>query len=166
MTSKLWKACSAAALAGLLVMMLGISAGAQSRVEDTSGSRVEGTWTVTVQLVDCSTGALIGSPFSSLLTFARGGTLTEATANPMFYPAERGPGHGVWTKTGNGYYSASSTAFITLNGVLAKTQKISQSISMGSNTDSFSSAATVEFFDPNGNLLASGCANATALRFK
>ena len=59
-----------------------------------AGRGLEGTWSFQVTLRDCSSGAPLGVPFYSLLTFNEGGTMTETTANAMFYPAERGPGHG------------------------------------------------------------------------
>jgi hypothetical protein len=165
MSFKLWRHFYAAALAGVLVLSLGQSAVAQSESRGSEAGKLEGTWTVQVQLVDCTTGNPLGSPFPSLLTFAQGGTQTDATANPNFYPAERSPGHGVWSTTGKRNYSATATAFITLNGSLQKTQKITQAIQMDSR-NSFTSAATVEFFDPNGKLLGSACATAAGQRFK
>jgi hypothetical protein len=166
MNFNLWKDFNAAALAGVLFLSLGLSAAAQSGARESSASNLEGTWTVQVTLVDCTTGNPLGTPFSSLLTFARGGTATETTANPIFYPAERGPGHGVWSRIGKGSYSATSTAFITLNGALTETQKITQAIQLRRSSDSFTSTASVEFFDPAGNLLATGCATAAGQRFK
>jgi hypothetical protein len=130
-----------------------------------SGASIEGTWRVTVQLQDCTSGNPLGAPFPSLVTLARGGTQTETTANPNFYPAERSSGHGSWSIAGRDTYQAASTAFITLNGQLAKTQTITQRIQLDRRTDTWNSAAVVQFFDPSGNLVASGCAGATAVRF-
>jgi hypothetical protein len=166
MNCNLWKSLYAAALASVLILSLGPSAAARSRAGEFDGSRLEGTWTVQVQLVDCTTGNPLGNPFLSLLTFARGGTETETTANPMFFPAERSPGHGVWSRIDKHNYLATSTAFITLNGALVKKQKITQNIQMGGSSDSFTSTASVEFFDPAGNLLATGCATAAGQYFK
>lgn len=166
MNCKFWKRFYAAALAGVLVLSLGQIAAAQSGTLGSEASKLEGTWTVQVTLVDCTSGNPLGSPFPSLLTFAQGGTETETTANPMFYPAERSPGHGVWSKTGKRNYRAISTAFITLNGSLVKTQKITQAIQIGDSRDSFTSAASVEFFDPAGNLLVTGCATAAGQYLK
>ncbi|WP_213947533.1 hypothetical protein [Luteibacter sp. dw_328] len=129
---------------------------------------LSGTWQFQITLHNCQTNAPIGAPFQSLLTFADGGTMTETTANSMFYPAERGPGHGVWSRGRHkGQYSAASIAFITMNGSLVKTQKITQTIEMGPGGDKLTTPqATVEFFDPAGNLLQTGCAVATAERFE
>ena len=86
----------------------------------------------------------------------------------MFFPAFRGPGHGVWNRTGLRTYTASSLAYITLNGVLIKKQRITQTIEMGDDDpNSFNTTeASVQFYDPSGNLLATGCAAATGKRFE
>jgi hypothetical protein len=86
----------------------------------------------------------------------------------MFYPAERGPGHGVWSRSRyKGEYTAASIAFITMNGALVKTQKITQTIDMGPGQDKLTTPkATVEFFDPAGNLLQTACAVAAGERFE
>jgi len=153
----------------LLVMMgvLGMSSGQAARPDDNGeGQKLEGTWKVTVTLRDCSLGTPVAPPFMSLLTFARGGTMTESTSSPMFFPAFRGPGHGVWHKTGGSTYAASSIAMITVNGALTRTQTITQTIEVN-NEDSFTTtAATVKFFAPNGTQVGSGCATATGVRFE
>ena len=153
-----------AMLAIVIALSLGHNAAAQAK--DREGKpKLEGTWTVQVQIVDCTSGNAMGPAFPSLLTFARGGVLTEATANPHFYPADRGPGHGVWSTRDTGSYAASK-AFITLNGVLQSTQVIRQTIQLTGSGDSFNSAATIQFFDPSGNLIKSGCATAVGQRFQ
>ncbi len=156
----------AAVLMALLVVCTGHTTVAHAAKKESADKSLQGTWTVQVQLVDCVSGAKLGNPFSSLLTFAEGGTETDTTANPAFYPSERSAGHGIWSRTDGNNYSASSTAFITLNGALVETQNITQAIQMGTTQDSFTSTASVEFFDPSGNLLASACATAAAARFK
>jgi hypothetical protein len=139
-----------------------------------AGRGLEGTWVVQVTRRDCSSGAPLGIPFYSLLTFAQGGTMTETTANSMFYPAERGPGHGVWSHVkGGGYgdasdrrYQARSLALITSNGVLVQEQIIRQKIQMGNKPNVFqTTSASIEFYKPDGSLLAKGCATAQGTRF-
>ncbi len=130
-----------------------------------SQHHLEGTWSVQVTQRDCSTGAPLGVPFLSLLTFAHGGTMTETTSNPMFYPAVRGPGHGVWQHF-NGRYQASSIALITVNGVLTQEQIIRQNIQMGNYPNLFqTTSASVEFYTPAGTLVRKGCATAQGTRF-
>src|ERR1700730_4806991 len=89
-------------LAGALVLGTGISANAQS---EQSPIGLEGTWRVQVTQYNCATGAT-RPPFWSLLSFARGGTLTETTSAPAFLPGQRTPGHGVWSSIGQNTYSA------------------------------------------------------------
>jgi hypothetical protein len=149
-----------------LVLALGLSASAQPKNHKSNAKSLIGTWTVQVTAVDCTTGVPLGSPFASLLTFAPGGVETDTTSNPMFYPAERSPGHGYWNRVDTTNFTTKSTAFITLNGVLTKIQNINQAIHMDDSRDSFSSVATTDFFDPNGNLLVTVCATAAAQRFQ
>jgi hypothetical protein len=100
--------------------------------------------------------------------------MTETTSNPMFYPAVRGPGHGVWQNlNGNGgrdaddrRYQASSIALITVNGVLTQEQIIRQTIQMGNDPNLFqTTAASVEFYTPAATLVRKGCATAQGTRF-
>jgi len=139
-----------------------------------AGTALEGTWTFQITLRDCSSGTPLGAPFYSLLTFNQGGTMTETTANSMFFPAERGPGHGVWSHVkGGGYgdasdrrYQARSLALITANGVLTQAQIIRQNIQMGNNPNTLqTTSASVEFYKPDGSLLRKGCATAQGTRF-
>jgi len=166
MKSHIWKATAVLAVALVFVLSQVHWASAKSGRPDMEAGRLEGTWVVSVQQLNCSTKAPLGVPFESLLTFNLGGTMTETTSNPMVYPALRGPGHGVWARTGWRSYSSSLLALITLNGALAKTQKITQDIEVDNDGNAFTSEANVYFYDPAGNLLVSGCAAATGTRFE
>ena len=142
-------------------------AGAQTEAWERESGRLEGSWTVKVTQHNCATGDPAGEPFLSLLTFSRGGTLVETTSNPMFFPAVRGAGHGVWSVTGRQTYRAVSTAFITLNGELSKTQTITQKIVMGTDPNTFeTSSASVVFVPANGGPTITGCATATGSRIQ
>ncbi|MGH9510886.1 MAG: hypothetical protein ACRD2U_01990 [Terriglobales bacterium] len=162
------KRLPALAFASLLALLLAVSGLSQAEDYKSDAKRLEGTWIVQVTQHDCASGAALGSPFLSLLTFARGGTMTETTSNPMIAPPVfRGPGHGVWSYKGGDTYRASTIALITVNGVLAKTQVITQRIEMGDNPDEFTTPkASVHFYDPTGKLLMTGCATAVGKRFE
>ncbi|MGC1483297.1 MAG: hypothetical protein WA789_05845 [Candidatus Acidiferrum sp.] len=167
MRSRYWKALAVVAVGVGLLLIVERGAAAHSDDWDRDGRTLEGTWVVTVTQHACPNGPAIAPPFQSLLTFNEGGTMTETTDNSMFFPALRGPGHGVWSRTGRHTYSADSLAFVTVNGALVKTQKITQTIEIGDNANQFSTTeASVQFFDPAGNLLVSGCATATGQRFE
>ena len=70
---------------------------AQSKNKDSNAS-VVGTWTVQVTLRDCQTSAPLGPPFNSLVTFHRGGTVTETAGSLAFAIGQRSAGHGTWTR--------------------------------------------------------------------
>ncbi len=78
-------------LVGALVQPFGRDAAAQSDRE----GRLEGTWRVQVTPINCQTGAPLPS-FSALVSYARGGTLTEVVNAAAFLPGQVTPGLGVW----------------------------------------------------------------------
>jgi len=128
---------------------------------------LEGAWWVTVTLYNCSTGVK-RPPFSSMLLFSRGGTLTETTSNPGFLPGQRSIGVGTWDRGEHGTYSAIDVAYIQFTGgaFTQGTQKLTHSITLDHDADAFTDEATVQFFDSTGAVLMSGCASATATRLQ
>jgi hypothetical protein len=142
-------------------------AGAQTQNGLPEARGLEGSWVVQVTQLNCETGAALGSPFFSLLTFARGGTLVETTSNPMFFPAVRGPGHGIWSRQGLHLFKAESVAFITVNGALASTQTITQTIELGEDPNSFkTTTASVVVVPTAGGPTITGCATAIGKRIE
>ena len=167
MRSKSWKVTFALLAVGACALSLAKIAAAQTEDWDDEARSIEGSWTVQVTQVNCQTGDALGSPFYSMLTFSRGGTLVETTANPMFFPAVRGPGHGIWSHGYDHSFKAVSVAFITLNGALVKTQTIRQTIKMADDPDTFkTTSATVLIVPAGGGSNISGCATATGTRIK
>jgi len=158
---QLAKAAAMVAIAGLVSTSATRNLSAENEGD---GRRLEGTWLFQISLQNCATEAPVGEPFYSLLTFARGGTMTETTSNPMFFPAERGPGHGAWAHAGDRTYKAVTKAFITLNGELTKIQTITQTLDVVDDDHVKTTAAKVTFTKPDGTLLAQGCAVATGKR--
>lgn len=152
----------ALALAIALVLAPRTIANAQSQ-EAASGRGLEGTWRVEVTLRDCNTGAPLGSPFRSLLSFARGGTMTETTAR--FSPALRGPGHGIWQQIQGSTFSSTLEAFLyNPAGVWIEWQRLTQTIEIGDDPNTWTANAHNEIFDTNDNLLVSGCSTAVGHR--
>lgn len=166
MKSKSYKRLLLMATAGLCVLSLGQAAFAEIEDGASESQALEGSWIVQVTQVNCQNGVALGSPFLSLLTFERGGTIVETTANPMFFPAVRGPGHGVWTRERQGF-KAVSVAFITLDGVLTKTQTITQWIETGADGNSFTTRyASVVLVPEGGGPSITGCATAAGKRIE
>ena len=131
-----------------------------------------GTWSVTVQLNNCS-GTSVGGPFQSLLTFANGGTMIEDTTNPSFAIGQRGTGHGVWAFQGSHTFSAKSISFINFTtlpppppGFTKGTQTITQTIVFDNGPDAWTANAAVEFADTTGAVYRQGCATASGQRFQ
>lgn len=139
--------------------------GSESGKQSNSQARkLEGTWRVQVTLRNCQTGAALRT-FPALLTFARGGTLTETTT--AFSSAMRSPGHGFWNHTRGRSFTAASDAFLfNPAGLWTGTQRITQSIEIGNDPDQLESTASVEIFDTFGSLTATGCATAVASRME
>ena len=161
-----------AAVAGMLVLG---SAGAALAARDgrPESHALKGTWLVEVQQRICATAAPLGGPFYALLAFAGGGTMSGTTSSPLFAPGQRTGDFGVWRYTGRRTFSAVSEAFVladsasTPPGLKRGLQRIAQTITIPkSDSNTFNSIATVEFFDTNSNLLVSGCATATGQRFE
>ncbi len=140
---------------------------AASAQSDQSPTGLTGAWWVTVTQYNCSTGVK-RPPFSSILLFSRGGTLTETTSNPGFLVGQRSAGFGTWSLSANGTYAASDVAYILFTGGLFTqgTQKISHTITLNSDASQFADEAVVQFYDTTGALLLSGCASATASRLQ
>jgi hypothetical protein len=154
----------ALALATVLVVVPRIIASPQSQ-QAASGRGLEGTWRVEVTLRDCNTGAALQSPFRSLLSFARGGTMTETTAR--FSPALRGPAHGTWQQIQGSTFSSTFEAFwFSPAGVWIEWQRLTQTIEIGDDPNTWTANAHNEIFDTNDNLLASGCSTAVGHRME
>jgi hypothetical protein len=165
MKSVIWGVLLALTAAGACAGSL--TASAQTENREFEGRTLEGSWTVQVTQLNCETGAPLGNPFFSLLTFAKGGTLVETTSNPMFFPAVRGPGHGVWSYSDDHSFKAVSVAFITLDGALVKTQTISQTIEMREGPDTFkTTSASVVLVPVAGGPTITGCATAVGKRIE
>lgn len=149
--------------------------GQSSAQSDQSGSDqgLQGTWRVRVTLVNCATGLPTGLPtFTSLVTFASGGTATGTTSNPALQPGQRTSEHGIWRENDDSSYTSVREAFILFStapnppvpGFPKGTQRITEAIQVKG--DQSAHLARIQFFDVNGNQVAAGCAQATGQRFK
>lgn len=152
-----------------MLAILTVSAMPAAAQPELSAKGLQGTWRVQVNVINCSTGSAIGPTFDSLLTFARGGTLTGTTRNPAFQAGQRSGDFGMWQRTGQYRYTADSEAFILFTNSTppvfqSGTQRITQSIELDG--DRFESVAITRFYDTHGNLLNSGCAHAIATRYQ
>ena len=145
------------------VVLAGFAHGQKSNApEFSSGKRsIVGTWKNQVSIVDCSTGTVLAS-FPGLLTYHSGGTVSETTGDSPF----RSAGAGSWEFEGSRSFRG-KFMFYTFDSSGAPTGsfKVAQSIRLSASGDVLTDTATYEIFDVAGDLVTSGCAQATATRF-
>jgi len=152
-------------LVGALVQFFG---GRDAAARSNRENRLQGTWRVQVNPRNCQTGAPIPS-FSVLLSFARGGTLTEVMNSPAFQPGQRTPGLGVWSHTQGNSYKGVWDAFILFDSpppapFKRGVQRLMWDFEVDGDQMTFE--ASSQFFDPNGNPLIATCASGTGTRFE
>ena len=132
---------------------------------------LQGTWRVQVNPRNCQTGAPLPS-FAVLLSFARGGTLTEVMNSPAFLPGQRSTGLGVWSHTQGNSYKGVWEAFILFDSpppapFRRGVQRLMWDFEVDG--DQLTIAATSQFLDPNGNPFIppiNTCASGTGTRFE
>lgn len=166
MRSTIGKAFWTLSVVAMVLSVMGQSAIAQD--PGSAASPLIGTWQVKVTLLNCQTGDPLGPPpFSSLLTFARGGTLSEATTNPSFAIGQRSPGQGVWETKSHDVFYVRIVAFLNFStpGFEAGQQIIEQTMTYEEQSDQLSAVVAISFTDTNGGVYRQGCAMATARRF-
>jgi hypothetical protein len=134
-----------------------------------SAADIRGLWNVSVTPVDCNTGDPLAPAFGSLLSFNDGGTESEDTNNPALQPGQRSTAFGVWKQKSENTYEMDTYALILFGTdgpppIEAGSQQIHQDILLS--RKSWTSNATVQFFDAGGTLYRSGCAKAAAMRLK
>src|SRR6266567_3845044 len=129
----------------------------------TVGGRLQGTWEMQITLTDCA-GHVIRS-FPSLIEFVAGGTIVESNAGTP--QALKTPGEGVWRHTTDNNY-AFRFKFFTFDAqnVFTGWTIIAGETTVDTTGNANSGTATVEVYDPNGNLLVSLCAETTGTRFE
>jgi hypothetical protein len=154
------KAIVGLALAISLLLMVG-----PVWVSGQSGDgRLEGTWDVQVTIRNCQTGAEIRT-FASLTTFMSGGTVLDSTSG--IPQALKTPGQGVWNHvTGNTYRFSFKSFSFDASGNFTGSTKITHEAALASDGQEFTSAGTAPEYDPNGNLISTGCSTTTATRFE
>jgi len=158
--------------AGLGLMISGgvaTTAAAASNDNSIPAKALVGTWRVAITTFNCST-KVENPPFDSLLTFHDDGTMLEETSSLQFAAGQRTNGHGFWERMGKGAYRAVFEAFIMFPTagpppLQRGRQRVDQGITMTSR-DSFTSDASVTFFNASGTVLLSGCARASGVRFE
>jgi hypothetical protein len=128
---------------------------------------IEGVWQVSRQGVDCNDpNQLRGTPFPAIMTFHRDGTVTGAAKSPVTGPFDT-PEYGLWEREpGSQNYSFREMNYrYDGNGTFIGSLVLTGDLDL-TDANSFTYSATIQLFDPNGNLLTSLCGRGTGTRFE
>ena len=113
---------------------------------------------------DCNTGQALRT-FPAVFTFAKGGTASFITAGQL--PSLATAGLGAWRHARGHNYSAVTDAFVfSPAGVWIQTHRLTRAIEVSNDGDAFTDTVALEIFDPNGNVIVTGCATSVASRLK
>ena len=124
------------------------------------GAALIGVWDSRVTLTDCNGQTL--AAFRATEMFHVGGTLSSTDNTP---PTMHGPGFGTWQLLQGRSYAAPFQFFnFNTDGSFAGVQKIQRTVTLSSDGNSYRSVVNFETYDPNGNLVFSGCGSEDATR--
>ena len=143
-----------------------------------------GAWSVQVTLRDCATGAPLGPPMNSLVTFHEGGTISESAGGLAFAVGQRSAGHGIWSQKGRRTYRQKFIALILFDtpanlpgtpgfdptkpvspGFLAGWQTVTHTVELV-DANHLTSEGTNAFYKTDGTVYRTGCSTAVAERFR
>jgi len=163
MKKQIVKAIGVASLAMLVLAVLA-QGGAFAQVQKGNEQGLVGSWDLEVTLRDCETGTALVS-FPAMNTYNQGGT-TQQTAPPEPF-ATFLPGHGVWShQLGSNFSGAFRFFKVNPDGSVATKTIVRSAISLGRDSQSYTSTDTAEILNANGDLLFRGCSTTTATRFQ
>ena len=121
-----------------------------------------GAWNSQVTITDCHGTTM--RQFESLNLFHDGGTLSDTDTQP---PASHGPAFGTWAAQGGGAYSSVFQLFrFNADGTFAGSNYVQRTITLGADTNSFTTTFTVAVNGPTGANLMNACGTETAARLK
>ena len=123
-----------------------------------------GVWLTQVTRRNCDTGEPIAATGRIQLTFAEGGTLLE-TIGPSTI---RSPGNGIWKREHgwNEYSYALRFMRYDAAGSFIGSGVVRAALTLDETGDHYTSTATNDVLDVNGNVIGSGCATSVSTRFQ
>jgi hypothetical protein len=127
--------------------------------------QLQGVWLSQITIRDCVSGNVLAGPFPGIISFQVGGTIGESA--PPLPNSSRGPGYGVWQRTGRDTFSETLTfQRFDLSGIFLGTQVIHATPKVARDSQSYvGSGGTFEVKDQHGSVIATGCSYATGTRF-
>ena len=147
-----------------LLMLVGgrqISVSGQS--DEGHEPSLAGVWVTQVTRRNCDTGEPIAATNRIQLTFAEGGTFLE-TIGPSII---RSPGNGIWKREHgwNEYSYALRFMRYDAAGSFIGSGVVRAALTLDETGDHYTSTATNDVLDVNGNVIGSGCATSVSTRF-
>jgi len=146
-TKRIAIATASVLVAAAVAAAVGFSS-VSSAASSAEGLQLDGTWIVTVTRVNPPAGVV--PTFKSLLSYARGGVMIEASNTGT---TRRGAALGQWERIGNALFATSMWLFRfdPATGVSLGTQEIDRTMRLSADGESFTAVAVIHLFDPDGN---------------
>jgi hypothetical protein len=147
----------------LMISVVPVTAQSVTAQSEAPERSLEGVWVTQVTRRNCETGAPIGATSQSQLTFAKGGTLLETVGPSIF----RSPGNGIWKREHgwNEYSFALRFMRFDAAGSFVGSGVVRVALTLDETGDHYTSTATNDVLDVNGNVIGSGCATSVSTRF-
>lgn len=123
------------------------------------GTNIEGTWNVSVTVVNCQTGGVIRT-VSALQMYSHDGSFTE-TANTFL----RGSSLGSWTHDQANVYTPNYWFYrYNPDGTFKSLAEGLNKVQLSADGSQFTAVGSITDTDANGNVLSIGCVTQTAHR--
>ena len=147
----------------LMISVVPVTAQSVTAQHEAPERSLVGVWLTQVTRRNCDTGQPIGATSHSQLTFAKGGTLLETVGPSIF----RSPGNGIWKREQgwNEYSFALSFMRFDAAGSFVGSGVVRVALTLDETGDHYTSTATNDVLDVNGNVIGSGCATSVSTRF-
>lgn len=126
--------------------------------------KLEGVWNHINTRRNCATGEAIQT-FPVMHTYMRGGTMQDYGVGGA--PLPRSNGQGVWSYQSQRQHTTAFQFFrFNADGTYAGKQIVREQIQLSHDGNSYTTTATAQVLDVNGNIIANNCATGTATRFQ
>ena len=148
----------------LMISVVPVTAQSVTSQDEGHEPSLVGVWVTQVTRRNCETGEPIGATSQSQLTFAKGGTLLETVGPSIF----RSPGNGIWKRESGWDEYSYALRFMRFDaaGSFVGSGVVRVALTLDETGDHYTSTATNDVLDVNGNVIASGCATSVSTRFQ
>lgn len=120
----------------------------------------EGVWEGNVSVRDCTSGNVLAT-FRGSHVLHRGGTLSDTNSTPT---ATRGPGFGVWSRSGTGYTSKFRFFTYDATGAVSGVTRVHRSFTLSADGKTLTGSTTSQIEDLAGSVIRTACGTDTGLR--